>query len=485
VVKAQETYDIARDECERVRLHCVTGNWQEADQVVNKSKERSSMCCLARLIMERVRYLSRPENATAAKGIDQLALKKRVIDLFRQARQFGQAMKTALDFEIVDDIMNLSYSAPQPLVIRAARWFEEQRDAKNAILLYSRANRMNRALSLCFQVKQYDALDEISDALTSKTDQQILLRCAKHFEESSRWSRAAQCFAFAREFDKVIQLCDQHKVKLKAAVITELSEIDADEAVMKRFALLCEQQNAFQIAAQLYVRFKDHIAAMRCLIRSGDTDKVVKFANLIKKKETFILAANYIQTLKPRSTESLFEMAINMYKRAGATEKIAKFYEGVAQVEIDEFQEYARAAELLKLASEVYASLGKDTSGVDAKVKLVELYLAALERVTSEPKKTMAACVEILRTPNVEAALRTDDVYILMVKASVALKNWKNAHQILEDLRGHDTDITWFLPVELIQQIYKEAGDTFQAQSKAVVEGDDDVDMGDIDEIGD
>ena len=489
VEQAIEFFDYAHADREIVRLNCCIGRWEEAARVVKRSNKRSVICFYARMLIKRIDWYSKPENAKPQIDVDKM--KHEVIELFRRARQFAQAMDFALQYEMIDDILALSFSAPSTLVCKAARWFEEQKEAKNAILMYSRAGRMNRALALCFTMKQYDALDEISDTLTSKTDVNVLLRCGQYFAESERWSKAAQCYALARQFDEVINLCNKHNIKLKNSVIKELSEIKADPEVMKRFASLCEQQGEFQTAAQLYVKFKDHLAAMKALIRSGDTEKVVKFANLIRKRETFILAANFLQTKNPREGDKLFEVIVQLYKKAGAQDKLGRFYEAVAQVEIDEYQEYAKAMELIKKGMELIAS-AQDVKQRDQiltlmqrKAKLISMYLDAQSTVKSDPKHTMTVAVELLRTPQLETVMRSDDVYALMVQASVAQGNFKNAHRILEDLRANGTDITWFMDTESIQKIYAAVGDTYTPGDGGEEDEYDEVDDDALDEVDD
>jgi intraflagellar transport protein 140 len=100
-------------------------------------------------------------------------------------------------------------------------------------------------------MKQSDALDEISDILNGKTDPNVLIRCSCYFVESQRWSKAEQCFALARQFDEVIELCNKHNIKSPSAVILELSEMKVGPEVMKRFAALCERQGTYQVAATL------------------------------------------------------------------------------------------------------------------------------------------------------------------------------------------------------------------------------------------
>lgn len=465
IESALEYFEYANDQRDMVRLMCCVGRWDDAQKLVKKSNQRSVICFYARMLMKRIEYYSQPGNTKPQ--IDVEKMKHDVIELFRRARQFAQAMDVALTYELIDDILALSFSAPPALVCKAARWFEEQKEAKNAILLYSRAGRLNRALGLCFSMKQYDALDEISDTLNSKTDPNVLIRCGRYFSESERWSKAAQCYALARQFDEVIDLCKNHNIKLQASVIQELSEIKADPEVMKRFAVLCEQQGAFQIAATLYVKFKDHLSAMKALIRSGDSDKVIKFANLIRKKETYILAANYLSTFNPRQGESMFSQIETLYKKAQAPDKLGKFYEATAQVEIDEYQNYQKGLELLRDGLELVnnADSVKDKNKVitliQKKIQLIEMYLDAQSTVQTDPKHTMQVAVELARNQLLKNVMRLEDVYILMVQANVALGNFKNAHMILEDLRANDTDLTWFMDIDSIKKIYQAVGAEF------------------------
>ena len=489
IEQAIEFFDYAHADREIVRLNCCIGRWDEAAKIVKRSNKRSVICFYARMLIKRIDHYSKPENAKPQIDVDKM--KHEVIELFRRARQFAQAMDFALQYEMIDDILALSFSAPPTLVCKAARWFEEQKEAKNAILMYSRAGRMNRALALCFTMKQYDALDEISDTLTSKTDPNVLLRCGQYFAESERWSKAAQCYALARQFDQVINLCNKHNIKLKNSVIKELSEIKADPEVMKRFASLCEQQGEFQTAAQLYVKFKDHLAAMKALIRSGDAEKVVKFAHLIRKRETYILAANFLQTRNPRQGDKLFDVVVQLYTKAGAQDKLGRFYEAVAQVEIDEYQEYAKALALIKKGMELIAN-APDVKQRDQilalmqrKVKLIEMYLDAQANVKTDPKRAMTTAVEILRTPQLETVMRSDDVYAIMVQASVAQGNFKNAHRILEDLRANGTDISWLMDTESIQKIYAAVGDTYTPGEGGEEDEYDEVDDDAIDEVDD
>lgn len=73
--------------------------------------------------------------------------------------------------------------------------------------------------------------------------------------------------------------------------------------------------------------------AMRALLKSGDTEKIVFFANVSRQKELFIMAANYLQSLDWRKNPDILKTIIGFYTKGKAPDLLAGFYEVCAQVE--------------------------------------------------------------------------------------------------------------------------------------------------------
>lgn len=71
---------------------------------------------------------------------------------------------------------------------------------------------------------------------------------------------------------------------------------------------------------------------MRALLKSGDTEKIVFFANVCRQKELFIMAANYLQSLDWRKNPEILKTIIGFYTKGRAPELLAGFYEACAQV---------------------------------------------------------------------------------------------------------------------------------------------------------
>lgn len=71
---------------------------------------------------------------------------------------------------------------------------------------------------------------------------------------------------------------------------------------------------------------------MRALLKSGDTEKIIFFANVSRQKELFIMAANYLQSLDWQKNPEILKTIIGFYTKGRAPDLLAGFYEVCAQV---------------------------------------------------------------------------------------------------------------------------------------------------------
>jgi intraflagellar transport protein 140 len=71
---------------------------------------------------------------------------------------------------------------------------------------------------------------------------------------------------------------------------------------------------------------------MKALMKSGDTQRVIFFANVQKQKEIYIMAGNYLQSLDWRKDPEIMKHIINFYTRAKGMIALANFYEACSQV---------------------------------------------------------------------------------------------------------------------------------------------------------
>lgn len=73
---------------------------------------------------------------------------------------------------------------------------------------------------------------------------------------------------------------------------------------------------------------------MKALLKSGDTEKIVFYANVSRQHEIYIMAANYLQTLDWQERPDFLKTIVSFYNKGKAPHLLANFYVSCAQVRI-------------------------------------------------------------------------------------------------------------------------------------------------------
>merc|ERR1711937_371592 len=118
-------------------------------------------------------------------------------------------------------------------------------------------------------------------------------------------------------------------------------ELRAD--ILQRMAKLCKKQGSFQLACEKFTQAGDKLQAMKSLLKSGDTEKIIFFAGTARQADIYVLAGNYLQSLDWHNEPDIMKNIIQFYTKAKAYDKLAAFYDACAQVEIDENRDYDKA----------------------------------------------------------------------------------------------------------------------------------------------
>ena len=68
----------------------------------------------------------------------------------------------------------------------------------------------------------------------------------------------------------------------------------------------------------MFLQAGDKVKALKCLIRSGDTDKIIFFAGVSRHAEIYTLAANYLQTLDWHARPDLAQSIVTFYSKVSS-----------------------------------------------------------------------------------------------------------------------------------------------------------------------
>lgn len=137
---------------------------------------------------------------------------------------------------------------------------------------------------------------------------------------------------------EAIKLCGDYDVAITEELVEKLTPpvegggVDRSE-ILARIGYQCLAQGQYHLACKKLTQAGDRVAAMKALLRSGDTEKIIFFANVSKQRDTYVMAANYLQTLDTWRTEpEIVRYIVQFYTRGKALESLASFYEACAQV---------------------------------------------------------------------------------------------------------------------------------------------------------
>ncbi len=101
-----------------------------------------------------------------------------------------------------------------------------------------------------------------------------------------------------------MDLCEKYKVAMTESMAERLTELlpekeaDTDGLrvdILRRIAELCVSQQEYHLATKKYTQAGMKDKAMDALLKSGDTEKIIYFASVLRSKEIWIRAANYLQ----------------------------------------------------------------------------------------------------------------------------------------------------------------------------------------------
>ena len=130
-----------------------------------------------------------------------------------------------------------------------------------------------------------------------------------------------------KQYEKALDICIQHNVAIQEELVKKMlpdeeptNPVEKAKRVelTKTIAEKCRKQGSFELASNLYVKLGDKIKCLKCLIELGDPQKVILFANNARSAETWILAANFLQTADWHQNSELMKNIIQFYSKAKA-----------------------------------------------------------------------------------------------------------------------------------------------------------------------
>lgn len=450
-------YNLAQDHFSLVRIHCFQGNIQKAAKIANETGNWAASYHLAR------QYESQDEVRQA-------------VHFYTRAQAFNNAIRLCKENGLDDQLMNLALLSSPEDMIETARYYEERGEQMDrAVMLYHKAGHFSKALELAFATQQFVALQLIAEDLDEKSDPALLARCSDFFLEHSQYEKAVELLLAAKKYQEALQLCLEQNMTITeemaekmtvAKDCTDLSE-ESRRDLLEQIADCCMRQGKYHLATKKYTQAGNKLKAMRALLKSGDTEKIVFFAGVSRQKEIYIMAANYLQSLDWRKEPETMKNIISFYTKGRALDLLAGFYDACAQVEIDEYQNYEKAhgalTEAYKCLSKAKAKspLDQETklAQLQSKMTLVKRFIQARRMYSEDPKESVKQCELLLEEPDLDSTIRIGDVCGFLVEHYLQTEEFQMAYKYLEEMRRLPAaNMSYYVTQQTVDAVHRGLG---------------------------
>jgi len=454
---AANFYYQAEDWLSLVRVCCFKQNFPKAEEVINEAMAKEPTPTTA--------YAAAFFLASQYEALDRIP---EAVHMYAKAGRYYHSVRLARQAGMDKDLVSLALQAPKKVMLDTARYFESKDAFEQAVVLFQKGGDSTHALEICFNAKLFDSLRAIADDLGSDTDPALLAKVGDFFMSHSQYDKAVQLFITGRQPSKAMDLCEKHNVNMTedmAERITDLLPSKEDDptgttrnSVLKRIADQCVKHQNYHLATKKYTQAGMKDKAMDALLKSGDTEKIIFFAGVLRSKEIYIRAANYLQTLNWHTDAEVMKKIIEFYTKAKAYQPLALFYDACSQVEIDEYRDYEKALGALRESRKFMAKAEKDTSQLDARINMVDTFVTAKGYVKSDPQQFVRMCHQLIEQPRVDAAVQVGDVFALLIEYFYSIQDHQQAMQQIDKMRSRRIAIGPYLDQGMVDDIYKHMG---------------------------
>merc|ERR1712000_647960 len=298
---------------------------------------------------------------------------------------YNNAIRLAKEHSMREQMLNLALKSTKADMISAAEYYESQGMIDKAVMLYHKGGRVGKALEMCFDHSLFQVLATVAEDLDETTDPELLQRAAD----------------------------------------------------------ICNKQGSYQLATKKYTQAGRLVQAMRSLLRCGDTDKIIFFANKCRQKEVYVMAANYLQSLDWRNDQEVLKNIVSFYTKGRALDTLASFYESCAQAEIDDYQDYEKALGALNEALRCMSrakmkdldAQEETVSRLQRRIEMVKQFVELRSLAQEDPAQMMEEAQQLLQDSALAEAVRPGDVYALMIEHLASREDYRQAYELMQDIR--------------------------------------------------
>lgn len=341
--ESKNFYVKAGDHAALVRLSLQKNDADSAEAICNSSED--SMACFI-----------------TGKYFEDKGDTAKALAMYRKGKHYLQAVRLAKLGGDDDEIYAAAILAPFYVQAKVAGYFHKKGFMEKAVILYMKGKNYKKALRLAMD----NHLTEYTQQITSlvdkeKADPDSMKNLGDMYIDQGNSEKAFSMYVGSGQVDKAIELLEANNIQLSVDAVKKLippkgqteAENNRRDKIITIIAKRLKQQGKYAAAAKLYMEVNLPVKALKSIILSGDTEKVIQFATLAKSPEAYILAANFLQNGDWQSDPNTIKHITNFYTKAKKFDALVTFYQSCAMQEIDEFKNYEKALTALDVAKKV------------------------------------------------------------------------------------------------------------------------------------
>ena len=262
---------------------------------------------------------------------------KHAIRVCKAEKMINQLVKITVSYGSMDDARDLLSQG----------YFDSASDVspESLVTLHRKSGQLKKAIEISLKNSCWTELREIiseimadQDALSESNsiDESILKLSLESLRDDSEiidividLLLVSKTNHGQQELSLIENLLSEYNVDINDALIEKVEKIQQSKGsssqLTSSLAEMSLKQGKYLIAAKLFNSMGDRINSLKSLIRSGQTDRVISYANIARDKLAYKIAANYLQTID-YSDRNIIS---NFYKKAGAKEELERFQKSI------------------------------------------------------------------------------------------------------------------------------------------------------------
>jgi len=282
--QAKRLYSTADDALNSVRIACTEGDLHHAFNLAELERSGSAYYL--------AQYLE-------VKGDINGALK-----YYTMSGMHNHALRLCKKHECHHLIFDIALKSNTSQMLSCGQYLFELGELIKSARLFMTGGDSGKAIETTLQIS-FDGINTaqrheyiaIVDTLNVKISDETIAQCAKFLIQETE-SKNGLGFMKRRgsSIDSIVQLCLNENSTLDEEGVDLILSGKYEKEHAMLVAETCQSQGDLNLACRAFTKAGDRISAARCLLRSGNIQKIVDYANESEMRDVYILASNYLQT---------------------------------------------------------------------------------------------------------------------------------------------------------------------------------------------